>query len=174
MEDSTFDSNAVGAPGAGSSEVDVTLRLNTGDFAIGCTQYGVCSGYNVPIWRIDDGPVYGIPWQQCEDAATHSLDALSKGLPPSWPDLTCANVSYTGPFSTFSHVISLAEGSHTLWTGLLSMVSHDEPLLFVHCHHDDVANCALPQDSMGIAGWQQAWIEILDTIGPLFPQTLET
>ena len=83
----------------------------------------MCSGYQVPIWRIDDGPVYGIPYEQCQAAAAQSLDAVSKGLPPSWPDLTCANVSYTGPDSTFSHVVSLAEGPHTLWTGLLVMVT---------------------------------------------------
>ena len=83
----------------------------------------MCSGYQVPIWRIDDGPVHGIPYEQCQAAAAQSLDAVSKDLPPSWPDLTCANVSYTGPDSTFSHVVSLAEGPHTLWTGLLVMDS---------------------------------------------------
>ena len=110
----------------------------------------MCSGYQVPIWRIDDGPVHGIPYEQCQAAAAQSLDAVSKALPPSWPDLTCANVSYTGPDSTFSHVVSLAEGPHTLWTGLLVM------------------------DSMPNIGWLQAWIEIIDTIGPLFPAPPET
>ena len=110
----------------------------------------MCSGYQVPIWRIDDGPVHGIPYEQCQLASQLSQDAVSKDLPPSWPDLTCANVSYTGPDSTFSHVVSLAEGPHTLWTGLLVM------------------------DSMPNIGWLQAWIEIIDMIGPLYPEPPET
>ena len=46
----------------------------------------------------------------------------------SWPDLQCANVSYTGPDSTYAHVLSLTEGAHTLWTGYFVAVSQT-PLL---------------------------------------------
>ena len=46
-----------------------------------------------------------------------------QGLPPSWPNLQCANQSYAGPDSSYAHVLSLAQGSHTLWTGMLVMVS---------------------------------------------------
>ena len=118
IEDSVFDSNAVRAPtdeGGG----DVTLRLNTGGFPIGAVE-----GYAVPIWRVDDGPVYGIPWEQCQSAAERSEEAVRKGFPASWPNLQCANASYTGPDDTFNHVLSLTPGSHTLWTGLFVMVSH--------------------------------------------------
>ena len=76
----------------------------------------------VPIWRLDDGPVYGIPYEQCQLAADLSEVAVSKGLPPSWPDLQCANVSYTGPGSTYNHVLSLAAGTHSLWTGMMMQV----------------------------------------------------
>ena len=107
-------------------------------------------GYFVPIWRIDDGAVYGIPWEQCEGAARRSQEAVAKGFPPSWPGLTCANVSYSGPGSSYARVLPLAAGRHTLWTGLLAMV---------------------PRASMG---WQEAWIEIISIIGPLFPTPPDT
>ena len=78
----------------------------------------------MPIWRVDDGPVYGIPWEQCQLASQMSQQIVNKGLPPSFdPNLECANVSYTWPGKTFSHVLSLAHGSHTLWAGILTMVS---------------------------------------------------
>ena len=76
-----------------------------------------------PIWRIDDGPVYGIPWEQCQMASRRSNEAVTKGFTASWPDLQCANVSYTGPDSSYSRVLSVTAGSHTLWTGILMMVS---------------------------------------------------
>ena len=108
----------------------------------------------VPIWRIDDGAVYGIPYEQCQLASqpktSDKWDAVHTGPQPSWPDLQCANVSYAGPDKTYSHVVSLAEGPHTLWTGLLVMRYE------------------------GSLGWQQAWIELVDTIGPLYPNPPET
>ncbi len=74
----------------------------------------------IPIWRVDDGPVHGISWDLCERAKESSLPAVSKGCPASFPsDLPCANVSYAGPDKTYNHVVSLAAGSHTLWTGML-------------------------------------------------------
>ena len=48
------------------------------------------------------------------------MDAVSKGFPASFPsDLPCANVSYAGPDKLYNHVVSLAAGTHTLWTGML-------------------------------------------------------
>ena len=77
----------------------------------------------VPIWRVDNGPVHGISWRLCQAAKQHSVDAVSKGFPASFPsDLACANVSYAGPDKTYNHVVSLAAGTHTLWTGLLMEV----------------------------------------------------
>ena len=118
VEESVFDSNAVRRASTDASGVDVPVRLNTGGFAIGSPE-----GYWTPIWRIDDGPVYGIPYEQCQLASQFSQDAVSKGLPPSWPDLQCANVSYTGPDVSYAHVLDVAQGAHTLWTGLFMHVS---------------------------------------------------
>ena len=98
------------------------------------------------------------------------MDAVRTGFPASFlSDLACANVSYAGPDKTYNHVVSLAAGTHTLWTGLLVEVR--TPYQSAHCspltrtsHFD-----ALLQTSMPNQGWEQAWIEIVDTIGPLFP-----
>ena len=109
VEDSVFEMNAVRASQE-SRDIAVTVRVNTGAFAIKAE--GARSDH-VPIWRIDDGPVYGIPWAQCQLALQHSLDAVSKGLPTSWPrDLQCANVSYTGPDASYSRVVALAPAIH--------------------------------------------------------------
>ena len=71
---------------------------------------------------------------------------MSKGFPASFPSgLACANVSYAGPDKTYNHVVSLEAGAHTLWTGIMVETSEQN------------------------IGWRQAWIEIVDTIGPLFP-----
>ena len=79
-----------------------------------------------------------------------SLTAVSKGFPASFPsDVPCANVSYAGPDKIYNHVVSLGAGTHTLWTGLMQ----ESPLQSL--------------------GWEQAWIEIVDTIGPLFPAVEE-
>ena len=118
VEESVFGSNAVQRPSIDASGVDVTVRLNTGGFPI-----GEPDGYYVPIWRIDDGAVYGIPWEQCQGALQRSQEAVSKGFQPSWSNLQCANVSYTGPDASYSHVLSLTQGAHTLWTGLFVAVS---------------------------------------------------
>ena len=51
------------------------------------------------------------------------MNAVRKGFPASFPsDLPCANVSYGGPDKTYNHVVSLAAGTHTLWTGMLMEV----------------------------------------------------
>ena len=67
--------------------------------------------------------MFGIPWEQCRSAAERSEEAVRKGFPASWPNLQCANYSYTGPDDTFNHVLSLAQGPHTLYPGLFIMVS---------------------------------------------------
>eukprot|EP01045_Picozoa_sp_COSAG04_P013494 COSAG04_NODE_960_length_9157_cov_6.389269_7_plen_168_part_00 len=127
VDQSVFEANAVRVPADGG-DVDVNVRLNTGAFEIGSD-----NGYHVPIWRIDDGPVYGISWDQCQHALLRSEEAVGKGLPPPWPNLKCANVSYTGPDSSFSHVVALPQGLHTLWTGVLVMV-RNVVFLFTACH----------------------------------------
>ena len=121
----------------------LTVRVNTGGFVIDpdtdLTDDMVDNF--LPIWRIDDGPVYGISWEMCQRAMRSSWS-----FPASWPrDLPCANVSYSGPDKPFNHIVSLPPGAHTLWTGLMM------------------------ENAAQAVGWQQAWIEIADTIGPLFP-----
>ena len=67
--------------------------------------------------------MHGISFELCERAKRSSLTAVRKGFPASFPsDLPCANVSYAGPDKTYSHVVSLAAGTHTLWTGMLMEV----------------------------------------------------
>eukprot|EP01045_Picozoa_sp_COSAG04_P020662 COSAG04_NODE_2139_length_4717_cov_1.826981_2_plen_752_part_00 len=146
IQDSTFDANAVRV--AADAAVDVTVRLNTGAFPIAWDDDGAMTldiAY-IPVWRIDDGPVRGIPWEYCKRAEQFSRASVAKGFPPSWPsDFQCANLSYTGPDSTYNEIVTLSEGSHSLWAGL--------------CVDTNQQNF----------GWQQAWIEVVDAIGPLFP-----
>ena len=96
------------------------------------------------------------------------MDAVRKGFPASFPsDVPCANVSYTGPDKTYNHVVSLAAGTHTLWTGMLMEVcSIPKRALSLPLASN---RGTLLQTSMPNQGWEQAWIEIVDTIGPLFP-----
>ena len=78
------------------------------------------------------------------------MTAVRKGFPASFPsDLPCANVSYSGPDKTYNQIVSLPAGTHTLWTGLMV------------------------EARLQVTGWLQAWIEIADTIGPLFPDVPE-
>ena len=131
IAESIFEANAVRPP-PGIRYVDVTVRLDTGAFVIEPDEElgKVNGGYGgltqfVPIWRIDDGPVYGISWERCQTAKRLSMTAVSRGFPASWPgDLPCANASYSGPWSSYSHVVSLATGLHTLWTGLVVEVRY--------------------------------------------------
>ena len=103
------------------------------------------SAFVLLIWKLLRS-VRGISWELCERAKQSSLNAVSKGFPASFPsDVPCANVSYAGPDKIYNHVVSLAAGSHTLWTGLMQ------------------------ESPMQSLGWEQAWIEIVDTLGPLFP-----
>ena len=168
IEASTFDTNAVQLPeGAGGAEM--TVRVNTGGFAI-----GAATGYSVPIWRIDDGPVFGIPWELCQLALQLSEEIVDNGFAPTWSsDLKCANYSYSGPDSLYSHVVTLSEGSHTLWTGLQSMVSAKLHMhLAAHIYHQRPHH-PVAQTANTNAGWQQAWIEITGAIGPIYPTMKE-
>ena len=76
----------------------------------------------VPIWRIDDEPVYGIPWDLCQGAQRHSDKIVEMGYEPSWPGLTCANVSYAGPERSYSRTVTLTQGAHKLYAGTLQKV----------------------------------------------------
>ena len=147
ITESVFDSNALRPP-PDAPPVELTVRVNTGGFIIDPATDLTSDAVDtyLPIWRIDDGPVYGIPWELCQRAVRSSLTAVSRGFPASWPsDLPCANVSYSGPNKPFNHVVSLPPGTHTLWTGLMM------------------------ESGLQAVGWMQAWIEIAETIGPLFP-----
>ena len=74
------------------------------------------------------------------------MTAVRSGFPASWPgDVSCANISYSGPDKFYHHAVSLPAGIHTLWTGILA------------------------ETPLQVKGWQEAWIEIVDAIGPLFP-----
>ena len=152
IHESTFDSNAVRPPPDVGS-VDVTVRVNTVRASYGwqflylvalaaantkchCPCQGSfvidpdavsddldAIGQMVPVWRIDDGPVYGTTWEMSQRAKESSLAAVSKGYPASWPtDLPNANISYSGPAMPYNHIVSLAPGTHTLWTGLMVQV----------------------------------------------------
>ena len=76
----------------------------------------------MPIWRIDDGPVHGIPWDLCQGAQRHSDNLVAKGFEPSWPGLVCANVSYAGPERSYCQAVTLTQGAHTLFAGTLVKV----------------------------------------------------
>ena len=148
IAESFFISNALRPP-SDAPPVDLTVRVNTGGFAIDPDTDLTSDAVDnfLPIWRIDDGPVYGISSELCRRAVQSSLTAVSRGFPASWPsDLLCANVSYSGPNRPYNHIVSLPVGTHTLWTGLMMETA-----------------------AIQATGWQQAWIEIADTIGPLFP-----
>ena len=147
IAESVFDSNAVRPP-PDTPPVELTVRLNTGDFVINLDTDLTSDDVNnlLPIWRIDGGPVHGISWELCQRAMQSSRTAVSRGFPASWPsDLPCANVSYSGPDKPYNHIVSLPVGTHTLWTGLMM------------------------ESTQQAVGWMQAWIEIADTIGPLYP-----
>ena len=125
IEESVFDANAVRPAVADAGSVDLTVRLNTGGFIIDpeADLADVAIDAFVPIWRIDDGPVHGISWELCQRAKESSLTAESRGFPASWPsDLPCANISYSGPDSSYAQMVSVSVGAHTLWTGIMAEV----------------------------------------------------
>ena len=151
VAESVFDSNALRPP-PDAPLVELTVRLNTGGFPIDPATDLTSDGVDnfLPIWRVDDGPVYGISFELCQRAMHSSLTAVNRGFPASWPsNLPCANVSYSGPNKPYNQIVSLPVGTHTLWTGLMM------------------------ETALQSTGWMQAWIEIADTIGPLFPAITE-
>ena len=75
VDDSVFDANAVQTP-PDAGGVEVTVRVNTGGSQPGASEYVV------PIWRVDDGPVYGIPWEHCQSALQYSLASVPPHSPP--------------------------------------------------------------------------------------------
>lgn len=76
-----------------------------------------------PVWRIDDGPVYGLGWEVCQAVMSRSRWSVLNGYDASWPSQepsSCANESYHVA-STYSTVEVLAAGTHTLWHGVVAM-----------------------------------------------------
>lgn len=79
--------------------------------------------YNV--WRIDDGPVHGLPWEVCQAAMQRSLWSELQGYPPSWHSRdpsSCANESYN-TYTTYSTTEMLTAGEHKLWHGAVPMAA---------------------------------------------------
>ena len=114
-----FDRNALEVSTEGRT-TDATVLVFTGAVGVGTD---LDSGdFIVPIWRIDDGPVYGLPWDLCQGAKQHSDEQVSRGFAPSWPNLTCANVTHAGPERSYSTTVSLTQGPHTLYAGTLQRV----------------------------------------------------
>eukprot|EP01045_Picozoa_sp_COSAG04_P002616 COSAG04_NODE_97_length_26459_cov_6.507246_4_plen_1426_part_00 len=145
VEFTLFERNAVRLRTDGQG-VDVTVLLNSGGIGLG-TSLDEEGQYTAPIWRIDDGPVYGISWQLCQGAMQQ---AVTEGLPESWPSgLSCANITYNGPRASYSHILTLAEGAHTLWTGVVSMSRQRS------------------------RGWLGGKLEIASLVGPVFPNPLD-
>jgi hypothetical protein len=102
-----------------------------------------------PMWRVDDGPVHGLSFEECE--ATRVLSESDAQTDPSWafwPETpgphSCANVSYT-PGRLYARDITLLPGEHTLHVGLNSR-------------------------SGEVSRWLGAsWIDIVDLVEPVFP-----
>ena len=130
------------------------------------------TSFLLPASKSCRAAVYGIPWEDCQLAAQRSEEIVENGFAPVWQDLPCANVSYTGPGDTFNHVLSLTPGPHTLWTGIFVMVSAVGDPSSVCTHLTRLLRPVQTTDV--IVGWQQAWIELVDTLGPLFPSPVET
>ena len=143
IESSVFVANVVRP--IGGKGIDVTVMINTGGIGLG-TAFNQNHQWTAPMWRVDDGPVFGISGQLCQGAKQLSLVDVSEGLPPPFPmHLPCANATYTGPDSTYSHVVNLEEGAHTLWVGVV------------------------PMSQERSRGWLGGSIEIASVVGPLFP-----
>ena len=139
LQDILFDRNAVEVPMDGRT-VDITVLLYTGPIGIG-TFLSTEADFLIPIWRkreisqmsaacaahlswsgIDDGPVYGVPFEMCQAAQEHSDRIVDLGYEPSWPGLACANVTHEGPERSYSQTVTVTQGQHTLWAGTLVMV----------------------------------------------------
>ena len=141
---SIFERNVV-RPLSSAKGVDITVLVNTGGVGLGTANGGEDeSKYIAPVWRVDDEVVYGISWELCQGALQHA--AADARLAASWPSsLRCANMTYTGPRSSYSHILHLAEGPHTLYAGVVSMSQQRS------------------------RGWLGGSIEIANVAGPFFP-----
>ena len=90
--------------------------------------------------------MFGLSWEMCQGALENSLIGVDEGLPASWPSgLQCANETYTGPGGSYSHIVSLPEGDHTLWAGVV------------------------PMSAFRSRGWLGGWIHLVEILGPVFP-----
>ena len=104
------------------ADTPATVVVFTGGLGDGA-QDPVIQAYHAPIWRIDDGPVYGVPWEMCEIARQYSEGIVARGFPESWPsDLVCANETYRTQ-TTYSRVEYLSSGEHTLYHGVVTWSS---------------------------------------------------
>jgi predicted outer membrane repeat protein len=88
---SIFEANAVRSPQIGESNAPATVVMNTGGMGEGAG--------SLPIWRIDDGPVYGIGWDVCQAVIARSQWSVQHGFPPWIPTeseqpSSCANETY--------------------------------------------------------------------------------
>eukprot|EP01046_Picozoa_sp_COSAG06_P017088 COSAG06_NODE_1150_length_10499_cov_45.337115_1_plen_1808_part_00 len=143
LERSILENNMVSIPQTDEDATPATVAISTGGLGEGSQD--VFGSYHMPIWRIDDGPVYGVPWEMCEAAKQYSLDVVARGFPEVWPsDLQCANVTYNTQ-TAYSNVQLVKNGVHTLWHG------------------------AITQGSLQITTWLKGHIEIVGSVGPVFP-----
>ena len=114
--------------------IDVTVVLNTGPRGLGSGLHALAEDSAIPMWRVDDGPVFGVPFWMCERARRHSQQAEARGFPASMPSDECANVTHLGPFKTYSQVVNLPEGVSTisLASGLHSSQDASDMLAGAH------------------------------------------
>jgi hypothetical protein len=115
IQNSMFIGNSVAAESGSSASF--VMKVLTGQ-----------PGVMFPIvWQIDDGPVFGVSYEECEKAR-HISEAGVQGerhpdprpnllplppptpLPASWPQSPCANVTYE-PDQMYATAIELTEGS---------------------------------------------------------------
>jgi hypothetical protein len=143
IERSIFESNVVSIPQSDEMTTPAVVTVNTGGLGEGSQDpYGA---YHMPVWRIDNGPVFGVPWEMCEAAKQYSLDTVAQGFAETWPsDVECANVSYSTQ-QTYSQVELVANGEHTLWHGVVT------------------------QGAQIVSTWLKGSIEVSNSVGPVFP-----
>jgi hypothetical protein len=143
VERSIFESNMVSIAQNDEATTAAVVVVNTG--GLGDGSQDIYGKYHIPIWRIDNGPVYGAPWEICEAAKQYSLEAVTKGFAELWPsDLECANVTYRTQ-TTYSQVELVTDGVHTLFYGIITQ----GPQLITH--------------------WMKGFITVTDAVGPIFP-----
>eukprot|EP01043_Picozoa_sp_COSAG02_P035309 COSAG02_NODE_2520_length_8610_cov_4.542474_5_plen_1472_part_00 len=143
VEHSIFESNVVELQESDDTATAAVVIVNTGGLGEGSQDvYGT---YHMPIWRVDNGPVYGVPWEMCEAAKQYSQDVVAQGFSETWAsDLKCANVTYHSQTS-YSQVELVANGVHTLFHGVVT------------------------QGSQIITQWLKGSIQVVGAVGPVFP-----